>query len=461
MYNTERLPENVVPLKAPPHSVEAEQAVLGALMLDNTQWHVVRDLISSADFYRREHREIFAAMELQTDESQPIDVLTLSDTLSDAGKLREAGGIDYLGALATNTQSAANVEAYAKIVQERAILRKLIAVAHSVADSGYNTAGRSGVELVASAQSALLAVMDGKQEGQSVHINDAMRKAVWMIEQRAARGGRIAGLSSGFKDIDRLTGGFKPGEMILVAGRPSMGKSTLAQNFIEHAALAGKHVLFFSVEMPVDMVAMRHVSSVGKVPLNALVNAQINELGEGIVNAGAKLRDRFYEIDDSPGLTSAQILLRAQRVQMRTGKPLDLIVVDYMQKLRDVGENQNNRLQEISGNIKHAARVLNCPVIALSQLSRECEKRSDKRPMLSDLRDSGSLEQDADIVMFIYRDVVYNRTSEMAGVAEILVRKNRNGETGDCFLTSRLDVARFENFTGLIPTKEGKRYALD
>lgn len=462
MSSTERHFEIVTGLKVPPHSVDAEQAVLGGLMLDNTLWHIVRELVSPEDFYRREHRAIFSAMCAQADESQPIDVLTLAETLSDTENLDDAGGIDYLGALVNSTHSTANLEAYAKIVQERAILRRLISAAHAIADNGYNTEGRSGAEIVAEAQTRLLSVMNETSISQSVHINDAMRKAVRMIEDRAERGNEIAGLSSGFRDIDRLTGGFKPGEMILVAGRPSMGKSTLAQNFIEHAVLQGKNVLFFSVEMPVDMVATRHVSSIGKVPLEALINANIAELGEGIVNAGAKLRDRFYEIDDTPGLTSGQILLRAQRLQMKTGKPLDLIVVDYIQKLRDPGDNQNVRIQEISGNIKHAARVLNCPVVALSQLSRECEKRADKKPMLSDLRDSGSLEQDADIVMFVFRKEVYDESTEMAGVAEILVRKNRNGKTGDAWLTSRLDLARFENFTGLIPIKGGKRsYALD
>lgn len=457
MSSIERIPESVAGLKVPPHSIDAEQSVLGGLMLEGAHWHVVRELVSPEDFYRREHRLIFEAMCTQSGAGQPVDILTVSESLSDSGKLNEAGGIDYLGNLAQSMHSTANLEAYARIVQERAILRRLISAAHAIADAGYNTAGRSGAEIVAEAQSRLLSVMNETSLSQSTHINDAMRKAVRMIEDRAERGGELAGLSTGFRDLDRLTGGLKPGEMILVAGRPSMGKSTLAQNFIEHAALSGKNVLFFSVEMPVDMVVMRHVSSVGKAPLEALVNADIAKLGEEIVNAGAKLRDRFYEIDDSPGLTSPQILLRAQRLQMKLGRPLDLIVVDYIQKLRDVGDNQNVRIQEISGNIKHAARVLNCPIVALSQLSRECEKRADKRPMLSDLRDSGSLEQDADVVMFIYRDEVYNRNSDAAGTAEILVRKNRNGKTGDVYLTSRLDLARFDNFSGPFPTKNGGR----
>lgn len=446
-------------LKSPPHSAQAEQAIISAILTDNSVLAEIGAKLNSEMFYKREHKTLYRAVEAIAQTRQPIDAITISDALSATGELSDAGGVEYIADLASQHKTR-NATSYVEIVRSKHLERRLIAAAHRIGEMGFE-ADTPVEERIAVAQTELLSIMDSSPVGESVHINDAMRKAVWAIEERAAKGNQLAGLSSGFKDVDRLTGGFKPGEMILVAGRPSMGKSTLAQNFIEHAVLAGKNVLFFSVEMPVDMVAMRHVSSIGKVPLEALVNAQIKDLGEGIVNAGAKLKDRFYEIDDSPGLTSNQILLRAQRVQMKLGKPLDLIVVDYIQKLRDPGENQNVRIQEISGNIKHAARVLNCPIVALSQLSRECEKRADKRPMLSDLRDSGSLEQDADIVMFIFREEVYDKASDMAGVAEVLVRKNRNGKTGDAWLTSRLDVARFDNFSGLIPIKGGKRYALD
>lgn len=444
-------------LKAQPHSVQAEQAILGAILSDNGVIAEIGSRITAAMFYKREHKAVYLACEQLCHDRKPVDGVTLCEALSATGSLSDAGGIEYIAELASQP-STRNALHYAEIVRGKYLERRLIQAANKIAQMGYE--GEEPVEQrLAAAQSELLAIVDSAPDGEAVHINQAMRAAAAGIEARHQRGGKMAGISSGFKDLDRMTGGWKPGEMILVAGRPSMGKSTLAQNFIEHAALEGKHVLFFSVEMPQEMVATRHLSSVGRVPLENLINANIKELGDGMVIAGSKLKDRFYSIDDTPSLISSQILLRAQRLQMKVGRPLDLIVVDYIQKLRDPGDNQNVRIQEISGNIKHAARVLNCPIVALSQLSRECEKRQDKRPMLSDLRDSGSLEQDADIVMFIYRDEVYTQTTEMIGIAEVLVRKNRNGQTGDCYLTSRLDIARFENFTGLIPTKQrgGKR----
>lgn len=439
-------------LKAPPHSVEAEQALLSAILSDPAVLAELGGLLTADMIYMRENRLVFAAAATLAATGQPVDAVTISDELSNTGQLQDAGGLEYLAELATSG-STRNAHRYAEIVRGKYLERRLITAAHNISDMGYN--GTDPVEQrLAAAQAELLAIMDASPESGPVHINDAMRKAVEAIEDRSKRGSEFLGVPSGFKDIDAMVGGFKPGEMILVAGRPSMGKSTLAQNFIEHAAVSGKHVLFFSVEMPQEMVSMRHLASLGRANLESLVHAKIDDLGDNIMSAAMKMKNRFYHIDDTPSLVSSQILLRAQRVQMKAGKPLDLIVVDYLQKLRDPGDNQNVRIQEISGNIKHAARVLNCPVIALSQLSRECEKRSDKRPMLSDLRDSGSLEQDADVVMFIYRDEVYHKSPEFAGVAEVLVRKNRNGRTGDCFLTSRLELARFENFHGERPSKQ-------
>jgi replicative DNA helicase len=358
-------------------------------------------------------------------------------------------------------QGATNIAAYAEIIRERAMMRGLIAAGHAIADSGYHSEGRTGDELLATAHASLLAVQGAEAQKGPAHINEALRRTTTALEERADRGGEMIGLSSGFRDLDDILGGFKPGEMILVAGRPSMGKSTLAQNFIEHSVLAGKHVLFFSVEMPEEMVTLRHLSSVGRVPLDALIQADIGEHGDSVLAAGGKLKNRFYQIDDSPGLLSTQILLRAQQVQAKTKRAIDLIVVDYIQKMRDQGDNQNVRVQEISGNVKHAARTLNCAVIALSQLSRECEKRIDKRPMLSDLRDSGALEQDADVIMFVYRDEVYNVNSNFKNTAEILVRKNRNGKTGNVLLTSNLHISRFDNFSGQRPVEGAKSYGLE
>jgi replicative DNA helicase len=440
-------------LKTPPHSDQAERALLSAVFNDPAVLAELGGRLTAEMFYQRENRFMFAAVTTVAATGKPVDAITVSEQLSDAGELHNAGGLEYLADIASAAGSR-NAPRYAEIIRGKYLERRLIQAAHTISAMGYD--GTDPVEQrLAAAQSELLAIMDSSPDSGPVHINESMQRAVAAIEDRYNRGGEFIGVPSGFKDLDEMVGGFKPGEMILVAGRPSMGKSTLAQNFIENAVVSGKHVLFFSVEMPQEMVSMRHLSSLGGVNLESLVQARIKDLGDEIVNAAAKMRNRHYHIDDTPSLISSQILLRAQRMQMKTGKPLDLIVVDYIQKLRDPGDNQNTRVQEISGNIKHAARVLNCPVIALSQLSRECEKRNDKRPMLSDLRDSGSLEQDADVVMFIYRDEVYNKTEEFRNVAELLVRKNRNGRTGDCILTSRLHLARFENHFGPRPTKKG------
>jgi len=452
-------------LKLPPHSIEAEQAVLAAIMSDDLAWPQVADKLLSTDFYRKEHRLIWEAMADQVGNGKPVDVITLSEALRDAGMLMEAGGIDYLGELVGSGQSSANIEAYAGIVKERSILRQLISLGHGIADSGYNPDGRVGSELLALAQSGLMRIDADTKNAEPISITKSLKSAVKYLEDRYNSGGGMVGLSTGFKDLDKMTGGLRDGEMILVAGRPSMGKSTLAQNIIERVALAGKHVLFFSVEMPEQMVSIRHMASCGSVELDKLIQADLdNATSDGATLAVSKLKDRFYTIDDNPSLTSSQLLARAQRVAMKAGKRIDLIVIDYLQKLRDKGDNQNTRVGEISANTKHLAREMNCPVIALSQLSRECEKRpmADRKPKLSDLRDSGNLEQDADVALFVYREEVYEATSPMAGIAEIICAKNRNGPTGKCMLTSRLAFARFENFTGMVPTGGGRQnYGLD
>lgn len=448
-----------IEIQSLPNSVQAEQAIISAILADGGVLADIGGTVTTEMFYGSENRLIFGALSDMAAKGRPADAVMLCDALGASEQLERAGGLEYIADLATQGGSR-NGKHYAEIVRNKYLERQLIQAARAIMD----LSGDSKIPVeqrLADAQAQLLAVMDSAPQGEATHINDAMKKAVASIEERGERGTDLIGVSSGFKDLDALVGGFKPGEMILVAGRPSMGKSTLAQNFIEHAALAGLNVLFFSVEMPEEMVAIRHLSSLGKASLENLIQARVKDLGEEIVAAGAKMRNRFYHIDDSPSLISSQILLRAQRLQMKTGKPLDLIVVDYIQKLRDPGDNQNQRVQEISGNIKHAARVLNCPIVALSQLSRDCEKRQDKRPMLSDLRDSGSLEQDADIVMFVYRDEVYDKNSNLSGIAEVLVRKNRNGRTGDCSLTSRLEFARFENFTGMRPEQIKRSYGLE
>lgn len=452
------LAQRITALKTPPHSIESEQAVLAAVMLDQSAWPRIADKLTPADFYRKEHRLMWEAMAAQVADGKPIDVITLSESLMASGKLREAGGVDYLGELLDSNQSASNIEAYAAIVKERSVLRQLISLGHSIADSGYNAEGRTSDELLASAQSGLMAIDASTKDAEPVSITKSLKAAVKYLEDRYNGGGGMVGLSTGFKDLDAMTGGLRDGEMILVAGRPSMGKSTIAQNIIEKAALSGKHVLFFSVEMPEQMVSLRHMASCGSVELDRLMKADMDHAADGAMVAVSKLKDRFYTIDDSPSLTSSQMLARAQRVAMKAGKRIDLIVIDYLQKLRDKGENQNTRVGEISANTKHLAREMSCPVIALSQLSRECEKRplAHRRPVLSDLRDSGNLEQDADVVLFVYREEVYDPQSKMSGIAEVVCAKNRNGPTGSCLLASQLQFARFQNFAGKRP-EENRR----
>ncbi len=437
-------------LKHPPHSIEIEQTILAAILLNADALIEVQDILTPEMFYRREHRVIWESMIELNQNQAPVDVLTVHNYLKASSQLQEAGGIDYLEELVGMSMGASNIVHYATVIRDKALERQLIGIAHGIADNGY-FGTEPVLEKLANAQTQLLSIMVGSTTETTIHIDQSLKDAFKEIDQRHLAGGGISGISTGFKDLDRTIGGLKKGEVVLVAGRPSSGKSTLAQNIIEFTALAGLNVLFFSVEMPERMVTTRHISSVGKIPLEDLISASIFDHSDTMLHVYNKLKGRFYHIDDSPGLLSTQILPRAQRIIMKTGKPLDLIVVDYMQKLRDQNPNTNARLEEISGNIKHTARVLNCPMIALSQLSRECEKRADKRPILSDLRDSGAIEQDADVILFVYRDEMYNKNSELAGTAEVIVGKNRNGKLGKIKLTSRLEIARFENFAGNNP----------
>jgi len=443
--------EKITSLKVPPHSVEAEQAVLGALLLDNSRWDAVHELLFANDFYRREHRLIFDAMVQQAAASRPIDVITLSEALHHANQLNEAGGLDYLGELVSSTQSAANIVAYARIIKERAILRRLITVAHQIADSGYNPDGRDSATLLDAAEQAVYRIADERpHDGGPVAVNPILKAAVERIDRLFEAKGNITGLGTGFKDLDDMTSGLQPSDLVIVAGRPSMGKTSFAMNMVEHAILhQDKPVLVFSLEMPADSLIIRMLSSLGRIDQTRMRNGRLeNEDWDKLTTAVAKLKNRPLFIDDTSGLSPGEMRARARRVAREQGS-LGMIMVDYLQLMQIKGssENRTGEISEISRSLKLMAREFNCPVVALSQLNRSLEQRPNKRPVMSDLRESGAIEQDADVIMFVYRHEVYEPENEQfKGMAEIIIGKQRNGPIGTKTLTFIGKFTRFENY---------------
>jgi replicative DNA helicase len=443
--------EKLTSLKVPPHSVEAEQAVLGALMLDNSRWDGVHEILLASDFYRREHRLIFSAMVQQVAASKPIDVITLSEALHDSNQLAEAGGLDYLAELVNSSQSAANIVAYAQIIKERAILRKLISVAHNIADSGYNPDGRDSATLLDAAEQAVYKIADERpRDGGPVAVNPILKSAVDRIEKLFEAKGSITGLATGFKDLDEMTSGLQQSDLVIVAGRPSMGKTSFAMNLVEHAILhQEKPVLVFSLEMPADSLIIRMLSSIGRIDQTRMRNGRLeNDDWDKLGMAVAKLRNRPLYIDDTSGLSPSEMRSRARRVAREHGD-LGMIMVDYLQLMQVKGssENRTGEISEISRSLKLMAREFNCPVIALSQLNRSLEQRPNKRPVMSDLRESGAIEQDADVIMFVYRHEVYEPDNDQfKGMAEIIIGKQRNGPIGTRTLTFVGKFTRFENY---------------
>jgi replicative DNA helicase len=443
--------EKLTSLKVPPHSVEAEQAVLGALMLDNSRWDGVHEILLASDFYRREHRLIFSAMVQQVATSKPIDVITLSEALHDSNQLAEAGGLDYLAELVNSSQSAANIIAYAQIIKERAILRKLISVAHNIADSGYNPDGRDSATLLDAAEQAVYKIADERpRDGGPMAVNPILKSAVDRIEKLFEAKGSITGLATGFKDLDEMTSGLQQSDLIIVAGRPSMGKTSFAMNLVEHAILhQEKPVLVFSLEMPADSLIIRMLSSIGRIDQTRMRNGRLeNDDWDKLGMAVAKLRNRPLYIDDTSGLSPSEMRSRARRVAREHGD-LGMIMVDYLQLMQVKGssENRTGEISEISRSLKLMAREFNCPVIALSQLNRSLEQRPNKRPVMSDLRESGAIEQDADVIMFVYRHEVYEPDNDQfKGMAEIIIGKQRNGPIGTRTLTFVGKFTRFENY---------------
>ncbi len=437
-------------LKLPPHSLDAEQAVLGGLMLDNRAWDQIADKILEKHFYRKDHQLIFRAMAKLMEENKPLDVITVSECLQKMEYQEEVGGLAYLGELAKNTPSAANIGAYADIVYERSVLRELIAVGTTITESAFEPQGRASAEILDEAEKKVFDIAEKGVRGTGPEaIRGIVSKTLDNIEKRFHDNTPVTGIATGFSDLDRMTTGLQPGDLVIVAGRPSMGKTILGMNIAEYAAIKSqKSVLVFSMEMPNEALALRMLSSLGRIDQNKLRTGKLMEEDwTRLTSAVGLLGNAKLYIDETPALTPIEMRARARRVAREKDK-LGLIVVDYLQLMRG-GNNTENRtaeISEISRSLKALAKEMNVPLIALSQLNRSLEQRPNKRPVMSDLRESGAIEQDADLIAFIYRDEVYNEDSPDKGTAEIIIGKQRNGPIGTVRLTFMGQYTRFDNF---------------
>ena len=454
MASASKNDKNVEKLKVPPHSIEAEQSVLGSMLIDPESWDKVAELVTDNDFYNRSHQIIFRAITRLLNSSQPIDLITVSEELEKHDELEDAGGFAYLGELAKNTPSSANVVSYAQIISERAITRELIGVAHEIAEVGYNPEGRDSADILDLAESKVFEIAErrtGENEGPR-DVESILGKTIDRLEELVKTNKDVTGVTTGFTDLDKMTSGMQPSDLIIVAARPSMGKTTFAMNLIENAMMAeDKPVLVFSLEMPSEQIMMRMLASLSRVDQTKIRTAQLDdEDWARISNTMAMLKDKdCLFVDDSSGLTPMDVRSRARKLARERGG-ISLIMVDYLQLMRvpSLSDNRTLEIAEISRSLKALAKELEVPVVALSQRNRTLEKRADKRPVNSDLRESGSIEQDADLIMFIYRDEVYHENSEYKGIAEIIIGKQRNGPIGTCRLTFQGQFSRFDNYAG-------------
>lgn len=439
-------------VKVPPHSVEAEQAVLGGLMLDNNSWDKIADVLIEDDFYHANHRAIFSVITALIKRNQPFDVLTIMEALREINALDTIGGEVYLFQLANNTPTVANIAAYAEIVRERSIFRRLISTAGEIADLAFNPGGAESKEILDKVESKIFSIAEQRSRSAGpTDISTLLAKATERIDVLYHSDELITGLSTGFDDLDEMTSGFQGGDLVVVAGRPSMGKTTLAMNIAEHAAIKGsKPVLVFSMEMPGESLAMRMMSSLGHIDQHKVRTGKLDDDDwPRLTSAVSMLSEAKLFIDDSPSLAPGDLRARARRLARMHGGELGLIVIDYLQLMQVQGfkENRTTEITEISRSLKALAKELNVPVLALSQLNRSLEQRGDRRPVMSDLRESGAIEQDADLILFIYRDEVYHEDSPDKGTAEVIVAKQRNGPIGKVRLTFLGKYTRFENFS--------------
>ncbi|MCQ3298868.1 replicative DNA helicase [Salmonella enterica subsp. enterica serovar Indiana] len=440
----------VAGIKVPPHSIEAEQSVLGGLMLDNERWDDVAERVVAEDFYTRPHRHIFTEMGRLQESGSPIDLITLAESLERQGQLDSVGGFAYLAELSKNTPSAANISAYADIVRERAVVRDMIAVAHEIADAGYDPQGRNSDELLDLAESRVFQIAENranKDEGpKSIdQILDATVARIEQLFQQPHDG--VTGVDTGYQDLNKKTAGLQRSDLIIVAARPSMGKTTFAMNLCENAAmLQDKPVLIFSLEMPGEQIMMRMLASLSRVDQTRIRTGQLDDEDWARISGtmGILLEKRNMYIDDSSGLTPTEVRSRARRIFREHGG-LSLIMIDYLQLMRvpSLSDNRTLEIAEISRSL-----ILIAGIHACNAIVRLLEQRADKRPVNSDLRESGSIEQDADLIMFIYRDEVYHENSDLKGIAEIIIGKQRNGPIGTVRLTFNGQWSRFDNYAG-------------
>jgi len=440
-------------LRTPPHSVEAEQSVLGGLLLDNSAWDKIGDFISEADFYRADHRLLYQHISRLIESSKPADVITVAESLERSGKLAEVGGLEYLAALAQNIPSAVNIRRYAEIVRDRGVMRQLVSVGTEITESALSPLGKTADELINDAEARVFAISEQGARGRQgfVEIRPLIAQVVERIDQLHANPSDITGIPSGYTDLDRMTSGLQQGDLVIVAGRPSMGKTAFALNIAEHLGLVERlPVAVFSMEMSGTQLVMRMIGSVAKVDQLKVRTGRISDdEWPRLTEAWGRLNDAPMFIDETPALNALELRARARRLHRQVGGPgLGLIVIDYLQLMSasSHGENRATEISEISRSLKALAKELSVPVVALSQLNRSLEQRPNKRPVMSDLRESGAIEQDADLILFIYRDEVYNPDSPDKGVAEIIVGKQRNGPIGTVKLTFQGQFTRFDNY---------------
>jgi replicative DNA helicase len=446
------LDRQLAQLRVPPHSAEAESSVLGGLLLDNSSWDRVSDLLTESDFYRFEHRLVFGAIGALVNAAKPADVITVFEHLQNQGKAEEIGGLAYLNSLAQYVPSSGNIRRYAEIVRERGILRKLVSASDEISTSAFNPRGRPVATILDEAEQKIFNIgEEGARTKQGFQAMETLVvKLMDRVQEMADNPNDVTGVPSGFYDLDRLTAGFQAGDLIVLAARPSMGKTALAINIAEHVALnEGLPVAVFSMEMGAAQLAVRVVGSIGRIDQSHLRTGKLtDDEWPRLTEAIEKLRSIPFHIDESAGLSSGELRASSRRLARQCGK-LGLIVVDYLQLMSgssNDGENRATELGEISRGLKMLAKELQCPVIALSQLNRSVETRPDKRPMMSDLRESGAIEQDADIIMFIYRDEYYTKEAcKEPGVAEIIIAKQRNGPTGMIKLAFLKPITKFES----------------
>jgi replicative DNA helicase len=442
-------------IKRPPHSIDAEQSVIGGLLLENSAWDRIGDLIAEADFYRHDHRLIYRQIAAMIARSLPADVVTVAESLQQAALLEQAGGLAYLASLAQNTPTTANIRRYAEIVRERSIMRRLVEVGSEIADSAFNPQGRDASQLLDAAEARVFQIAESSKNGKQSFrdMGQLVAEVVERIDHLYNRDNPddVTGVPTGFADLDRMTSGLQPGDLIIVAGRPSMGKTAFSVNIAENVALAtGEPVAIFSMEMGGAQLVMRMVGSVGRLDQHKIKTGRLQDDDwQKLTYVVGRLTDAPIHIDESPGLTALEVRARARRLARQYNDKLGLIVIDYLQLMsgsssaRDA--NRATELGEISRSLKSLAKELKVPIIALSQLSRTVEHRPDKRPMMSDLRESGAIEQDADLILFMYRDEYYHPDSPDKGLAEVIIGKHRNGPTGRVRLAFLGHYSRFEN----------------